>query len=561
MKNYLIGSSSNLLEGNAAWDTLRNQVTLTFQNFGDISSGLVSPNDNGVIITIFLEDLIKNCLDDYSLVAKSNKALFDLIGKRSVESDEPIIICHASRAYASAVASARRDTKIKAFFDDLISKLIELRNESSTVYVINLNDIFYKRGSDQMFSDRNWYFGRCRLSIDGLGVLVNSISEVVDRINNSPKKVLVLDCDNTLWGGVIGEDGLKNLVLGQDGLGQAFIDFQKECLRLSNEGVLLALASKNNEEDVWNVFENHPSMILKRENILRSKINWNEKSANLIEMSKELDLGIDSFVFWDDNPIERSKVNTVLPEVLTVEAPQHVIEWPNLIRDLNCFSKFEITSEDLNKSIQYKSRAAFVSDVNHVTDINSYLKSINLLPSKISLCDTNMARAEQLCKKTNQFNLRTKRYTASELQAQNSDTNIDMFLVGLRDNYGDHGIVGLVGLKFATKDICLIDIFLMSCRVLGRHLEAWMLNEIVMSARQRGARKLLVDFIESAKNVIAEDFLINYGFKLIEDENLVLKLSKENANCILEGKLYQLSLNDTVIPNIEIYEGNNNGLT
>ena len=136
-----------------------------------------------------------------------------------------------------------------------------------------------------------------------------------------------------------------------------------------------------------------------------------------------------------------------------------------------------------------------------------------------------------------------------------------MFLVGLRDNYGDHGIVGLVGLKFATKDICLIDTFLMSCRVLGRHLEAWMLNEIVMSARQRGAKKLLVDFIESAKNVIAEEFLVNYGFKLIEDENLVLKLSKENANCILEGKLYQLSLNDTVIPNIEIYEGNNNELT
>ena len=202
VKNYLIGSSSNLLERNAAWDTLRNQVNLTFQNFGDISSGLVSSNDNGVIITIFLEDLIQNCLDDYSLIAKSNKALFDLIGKRAVESDEPIIICFASRSYASAVASARRDTKIKAFFDDLISKLIELRNESSTVYAINLNDIFYKRGSNQMFSDRNWYFGRCRLSVDGLGVLVNSISEVVYRINNPPKKVLVLDCDNTLWGGL-----------------------------------------------------------------------------------------------------------------------------------------------------------------------------------------------------------------------------------------------------------------------------------------------------------------------------------------------------------------------
>lgn len=561
MKNFLIGSSSNLLEKNSAWDKLRNQVNCTFQNFGDISSGLVSSNDYGVIITIFLEDLVQNSLNDYSLITKANKVLIDLIAKRAVESDEPIIICFGSRAYATPVSSARSDTKVKAFFEELISELIELRNESNTVYVINLNEIFYKRGSDQMFSDRNWYFGRCRLSVEGLGVFVNSISEVVNRINNPPKKVLVLDCDNTLWGGVVGEDGVRGIVLGQDGLGQAFVDFQKECLRLSKEGVLLALASKNNEEDVWHVFENHPSMILKREDILCSKINWSEKSTNLMEMSKELDLGIDSFVFWDDNPIERNKVRAVLPEVLTVEAPQHVIEWPSFTRDLNCFSKFKITSEDLNKSIQYKSRAAFVSNVNHVNDINSYLKSINLQPSKISICDANIARAEQMCKKTNQFNLRSKRYSASELQVQNSDTNMDMFMVNLKDNYGDHGIVGLVGLKFAKKDICLIDTFLMSCRILGRHLEAWMLNEIVISAKQRGPKTLFVDFIESAKNVIAKDFLVNYGFKLIKDDNFVLSLSKGNASRILEGELYQLSLNDIFIPNIEIYEGNNNELT
>lgn len=561
MKNFLIGSSSNLLEKNSAWDQLRNQVNCTFQNFGDISSGLVSPNDHGVIITIFLEDLLQNTLHDYSLITKANKVLIDLIAKRAVESDEPIVICFGSRAYATAVSLARSDPKVKAFFEELISELIELRDESNTVYIINLNEVFYKRGSDQLFSDRNWYFSRCRLSVEGLGVLVNSISEVVNRIYNPPKKVLVLDCDNTLWGGVVGEDGVKGIVLGQDGLGQAFVDFQKECLRLSKEGVLLALASKNNEEDVWHVFENHPSMILKSGDILCSKINWNEKSTNLMQMSKELDLGIDSFVLWDDNPIERNKVHAVLPEVLTIEAPEHVIEWPSFIRNLNCFSKFKITSADSNKTSQYKSRAAFVSDVHHVDDVNSYLKSINLKPSKISICDANIARAAQMCEKTNQFNLRAKRYSARELQVQNSDTNIDMFMVNLKDNYGDHGIVGLVGLKFATRDICFIDTFLMSCRILGRHLEAWMLNEIVISAKQRGSKTLLVDFIESTKNVIAKDFLVNYGFKLSEDDNFTFKLSKENASRIPEGELYQLSLNDTFIPNIEIYEGHNNELT
>ena len=557
MKNYIIGSTSNLLEKNVAWDALKKQVNLTFLNYGDILSGLVSSNDRGVIITIHVEDLIQNTLDDYSLVSKSNNTLFDLIAKRAIESSEPIIICLASRTYTSAVTSARSDTKVKAFCDDLLAKIIELRNKFNTVYFVNINDIFYKKGSDKMFSDRNWYFGRCRLSVDGLGVLANSISEIIDRISCPPKKVLVLDCDNTLWGGVVGEDGLKGLVLGQDGKGQAFIDFQKECLRLSNEGVLLALASKNNEEDVWNVFENHPSMILKRENILCSKINWNEKSSNLLEMSNELDLGIDSFVFWDDNPIERSKVHAVLPEVLTVEAPKHVIEWPNLIRSLNCFSKFEITPEDLSKSHQYVVRAAFVSDSKNSNDINTYLRSINLLPEKISLCDANLARAEQMCTKTNQFNLRTKRYTASELQSQNSDPNIDIILVSLKDNYGNHGIVGLIGLKYATRDIVLIDTFLMSCRVLGRHLEAWMLNEILKLAQRRGSKNLLVDFIESGKNIIAGDFLANYGFKFINDENSLLKSLKEKANYKPEGKVYLMPVSDTVIPNLEIYDGVN----
>ena len=561
MKNYTIGSTSNLLEKNAAWGKLQKQVNLSFQTFGDILSGLVSPNDKGVIVTIFMEDLIQKSLDDYSLIEKSNKAFFDLVAKRTTESDEPIIICLASRAYTSAVVSARSDTKIKAFYTDLITKMIKLRNESSTVYFINLNDIFYKKGTEQIFSDRNWYFGQCRLSVEGLAVLVDSISEIIDRISNPSKKVLVLDCDNTLWGGVVGEDGLKGLVLGQDGLGQAFIDFQKECLRLSSEGVVLALASKNNEQDVWNVFENHPSMILKRENILCAKINWNEKSSNLLEMSNELSLGIDSFVFWDDNPIERSKVNAALPEVITVEAPKHVIEWPNLIRNLSCFSSFKITSEDSNKLYQYKTRAKFISDSKQVKDITSYLKSINLLPFKRSLCDANLARAEQLCKKTNQFNLRTKRYTVSKLQAQNLDPNMDIFLVDLKDNYGDHGLVALAGLKSVTSDIILIDTFLMSCRVLGRHLEAWILNEILKIVRQKGAKNLLVDFIDSGRNRIARDFLIDYGFSSFDDTNSLLKSLKEKSNYFPEGELYRIPVSDKVIPNLDIYDGAKDELT
>lgn len=555
MKNFIISSTSNLLENNNAWDAILNHADIIFTGYGDISSGLIGSDKSGLIIVIFLEDLIQNCLDDFSLVEKSNKAFFNLIEKRAKNSSEPIIICLASRSKTSAVASAKNDTKLKKFHTELLTQLSELRDSFGSVYFINMDEIFYSKGSEQIYSDRNWYFGRCRLSQDGLSILARSLADVVERISTPPKKVLVLDCDNTLWGGVIGEDGLQGLVLGQDGLGQAFVDFQKECLKLSKEGVLLALASKNNEQDVWDVFANHTSMVLQREDIIHSKINWNEKASNLIELAGELDLGVDSLVFWDDNPIERRKVEAVLPEVLVVEPPKNVIEWPNLIGNLDCFSKFDVTSEDKQKANQYKARAEFINDSNHTDDINSYLLSINLKPSVVPIGEANLARAEQMCQKTNQFNIRSKRYTSSELLSQNSDSNAELFLVHLNDNYGDHGLVALVGLRYISNNVALIDTFLMSCRVLGRHLESWVLNEILKRANQRSVEHLLVDFIDSGRNKIAQDFLVDYGFVPIDKKHRLSQMAKQDISYKQEGVLYEMTSLNSKPPNLEIYDG------
>ena len=159
-------------------------------------------------------------------------------------------------------------------------------------------------------------FARCRLSVKGLNILTDALLQVINRFSNAASKVLVLDCDNTLWGGIIGEDGLQGIILGQDGIGTAYVDFQREIVKLENSGIIIVLASKNNDKDVWEVFDQHSDMYLKREHIVTSKINWNEKAFNLQEVAKELDLGLDSFVFWDDNPLERDKMKTLLPQVL-----------------------------------------------------------------------------------------------------------------------------------------------------------------------------------------------------------------------------------------------------
>jgi FkbH-like protein len=558
MKTFTISSTSNLLEKNNAWNVLLNTVNtenLTFMPFGDISSAFLSHDDSGLISVIFLEDLVKDCLDDFSLVENSIEALLHLVDTRAKKTVQPIILCLASRSRPSAISSAKNDTQLEIFHRKLIIHFTKLRNSFGSVYFLNLDHIFYSKGSEQIYSDRNWYFGRCRLSQDGLSILAKSIAQVVSRTSKPQKKVLVLDCDNTLWGGIIGEDGLQGLVLGQDGLGQAFVDFQKQCLKLSKQGVLLALASKNNEQEVWDVFENHASMVLKREHITNSKINWNEKALNLAELAAELDLGVDSLVFWDDNPIERSKVQAILPEVLVIEAPKNVIEWPNLINNLDCFSTFEVTAEDMQKVDQYRSRAGFVRDSKYADDIASYLKSISLKPKIVPICEANLSRAEQMCRKTNQFNLRSKRYTLAELNSQNSDSNVDMFLVQLSDNYGDHGLIALVGIHYTPINVAFIDTFLMSCRVLGRKLESWILNKVLKLAKLRSVEHLLVDFIDTGRNSIAKDFLLTHGFLPSKRSNQLLQMVNQEILYKPEGFLYELPSIDSEIPNLEIYDG------
>ena len=208
----------------------------------------------------------------------------------------------------------------------------------------------------------------------------------------------------------------------------------------------------------------------KKNDITAHRINWQEKAENLQSIADSLGLGLDSMVFWDDNPIERNKMKALLPQVFTVDVPEKIIEWPEYIRSLDCFGRLKSTDEDKNKKEQYKAKAEFSSALNVANDVKSYLKSINLSPSVVELNDFNISRAEQLCSKTNQFNISTKRYTSLELQRLQTEKKGFIFLVGLEDTFGDHGLVGLVIVKFLSNNVAFLDTFLLSCRILGRHL-------------------------------------------------------------------------------------------
>jgi len=551
-KLFTLCASSNLLEPNACWNKLKDTCNLTFETYGEFISPLLKKKDSGFIFVLFLEDLIDN-IDDRSEILQNKYISFvQGLEKIAISSDEPIIICIATNYDQNILSNIRQNSNIKNFCKWLMNELSILRDNYKSIYLLDLNEIFYPFGSKEIFSERNWYFARCRLSVKGLNILTDALLEVINRFSNAASKVLVLDCDNTLWGGIVGEDGLQGIILGQDGMGTAYVDFQKEIVKLANNGIIVVLASKNNDKDVWEVFDKHSEMRLKREHIVTSKINWEEKAFNLQEVAKELDLGLDSFVFWDDNPLERDKMRNLLPQVLTVDVPNDIVKWPRLLRTINCFAKFNVTPEDKKKTNQYKSRAKFVNDLKGVDDIKTYLTSLNLSPETFPLNETNIARAEQLCIKTNQFNVRTKRHSAADLLNLKKENQDFVFLVKLGDKYGDHGIVSLVCLSRIDDDFIFLDTFLMSCRVLGRHLESWILSEIVKRIKKKNARFLIAEFVNTERNSLALQFLNNYGFeKVVKGSDLSRKIHSNELNT--KGTIHCLDINDLVIPNLEIY--------
>ena len=432
----------------------------------------------------------------------------------------PTIIAIASCDEIDAVRNSKETSLRQQAQQYLLSSLHDLASSNALLYLIDLDKTFAKIGHNSAFDSRNWYFAHCYLSSKGLEVLTDTIHQILNRHFNAAAKVLVLDCDNTIWGGVIGEDGISGIQLGSDGLGRAFKDFQIEAQKLARQGVILCLASKNNEEAVWDVFEHHSGMVLTKEDISASAINWNDKASNLEALSNSLGVGLDSFVFWDDNPLERDQMIFQAPKVDTVNVPKDVLLWPKLLRTLSCFAKFKITEDDVKKAEQYRSRASFIEAKAGTSDTLSYLKSIDLRASAIEINGGTISRAAQLCAKTNQFNMRTVRYSEADIEHFYLENSSVCFLVSVSDIYGDHGIVGLVYLKKLSGEVAFLDTMLMSCRVLGRHLESWMLNEALFRLNKLGFKSLVGEYRETKKNQLVKSFFTDYGFSQIQSDSL-----------------------------------------
>ena len=535
-----LSSTSSLLPENSLWE--KKNYVINFEDYGNLFS--ISKNSKKKfdceVKVIFFADLIDyNSLDLKKIKFYKEKLskIIDMINFQSSKNNQDIVYYSFYDQNEFLDKSHRiLISELSFFFQKNINRLTE---KNDNLKIISLDDLFSNLGFEKNFDLRNYYLMKSRFSLTGIKKLSKSIFSQLSS-EKKRKKVLLLDCDNTLWGGVVGEEGYNKVILGDEGIGLIYKNFQKVIKKLINSGVLIVLVSKNNEFDVKEVLKKNKNMILKEKDITAMKVNWQEKSKNIIELSKELSLGMDSFVFWDDNPIERKKVKMKVKDVTVINPKKNIEEWPRQLASLNIFESGQLTKEDKIKTQLYKIRDDFENNKKNYDDEVQYLRSINISVKVHEINKNNIVRAEQLCNKTNQFNLNLKRLNQKEIIKLTKNKNYDLKMLSLKDDYGDHGLIAIYGINF-QKDKFKIDLFAMSCRVLGRYLENWILNKIKDYAKIKKSRFIHADFVKGPRNNIFKQFLLDNGFSNIRKKN--------------ETEVYKMNILNK-IKYLEIYEKN-----
>jgi FkbH-like protein len=336
------------------------------------------------------------------------------------------------------------------------------------------------------------------------------------------RKVAVVDLDDTLWGGVVGEVGVSGLTLGDEGVGLAFKDLQRELLKLHDAGIVLAVCTKNNAGDAEDGFT-HPEMVLRREHFAADRINWQDKATNLTEIAEELNLGLDSLVFLDDNPVERDWVRQALPEVCVPELPADPVDRPAFVAEATWFQTLDVTDDDRRRAASYRTQGVRRKAQASARSFEEFLASLEQEVTLEPVHEATLARAAQLCQRTNQFNLTTRRHTLADLEAMLEDDAVELHTIAVRDRFGDSGITGVAIVAFEGED-ARIDTLLLSCRVLGRRVEDALLAFLAARARARGARGLVGEFVPTERNAQVADFYPRRGFTEAGDKKWRLDL-------------------------------------
>ncbi len=413
--------------------------------------------------------------------------------------------------------------------EKLNAGIIEHYQSHPRIQILDLDALVAYSGCQNAMSSQMMSMARIPFSEAFLGLLARRIISHIIATKGLARKCLVLDCDNTLWGGIIGEDGLDGIQIGHDSPGREYLEFQKTILELYEQGIVLAINSKNNSADVMQVLNEHPQMLLREKHFASILVNWEPKPQNMQKIAEQINIGLDSIVFIDDNPAERELMRQSLPQVETLDMPADPSLFARTLRETGFFTRAYLTEEDKNRGQIYAAQRQRGQFQQSCTTLEDFLKSLEMVVSIHPASKDDIKRVAQLTQRTNQFNLTTRRYTEADIAAMAQNPNWRIYVLGLKDKFGDNGTVGLALVEIQPKQ-WRVDTFLMSCRVIGRQVEDALVDRICRDTVKAGCVDISAEYIPSAKNNLVTGFWDKMGFEKENADAQQVRYSKQLEN-------------------------------
>lgn len=421
-------------------------------------------------------------------------------------------------------------------------ELMNLAQENPSLSICDIAGLQNKFGRDTMFNGSIYVSTEMVLSIDTLPYVASRTMDIICAVEGKVKKCLILDLDNTVWGGIVGDDGWENIQIGHGlGIGKAFTEFQHWVKQLKNRGIIIAVCSKNDEDKAREPFEKNPEMVLKIDDIAVFVANWDNKADNIRIIQSILNIGFDSMVFLDDNPFERNMVRTHVPDVIVPELPEDPGNYLEYLYSLNLFETASYSNADVERTLQYQVENKRVSLQKSFTNEADFLQSLGMESEVTGFNSFNTLRVAQLSQRSNQFNLRTVRYTETEIEAMAKDNQYANFSFTLTDKFGDNGLICVVVLRKLDIKTLFIDNWFMSCRVLKRGMEDFTMKTIVSYAKENGFKRIIGEYLHTSKNQMVEEHYPNLGFNKIngtETLQFELDLNTHLLNTHLSKEFY-----------------------
>jgi FkbH-like protein len=493
-----------------------------------------------VIVLLWrLEDLVFDEIagflgGDYEALNRASAKIAALAGAiRQLRNTFPGMVVAGVPPYPTGVAagvlSLDNAGGLGGLHRKLIGEFVDEIGRMAGVHLVDLDAVQRQVGLAASFDARQAYLYRQPFSDVFLNTVGRQLSRIIMASRRAAKKCIVLDADNTLWGGIVGEDGIDGIQIGDEFPGSAYRDFQKLLLSWRQQGVLLAVASKNNEADVWEVFDRHSGMVLRREHLSAWQINWLPKAEGISAIARSLNIGTDSLVFIDDNPMEVAYMRDARPEVTSILLPDDPAEIVSTLQALTLFDQLKVTDEDRKRADMMRAerdREELGAQISHA----DFLQALNLRIDLFEAKTEDLGRITQLINKTNQFNLTTIRRTLDEVRELASSSDFRVYGLRVTDKFGEYGLTGVIVVWISPDQRrWTLDTLLLSCRVLGRGVETALIGALVDDARREGAVEFAASFIPTAKNALSASFLPNQRFTRVSDQEWHLALSDAPA--------------------------------